>query len=533
MLKRYIHNSLCKDASVSAGLDTQARVSVSRRVFHDIYGHFYEAAACAGGRVNFIGEHVDYPDAQFEGSNPAHLFSMGGAVRQSYITAVSRRNDQSIHLYHLDEEEKCELSLDDIPGLSETACNERRNRVPAAKRTLPSWANHSLGGIFHASRILKKKFTGINILLTSNVPFGAGMSNSAANCVSLGLALQEVFPELGIGDPFRLAEFARNSENHDFAGGNCGWLDQLLIVFSKKNSLTMLDYAEKKITHFASNFPPDFLCFAVNTNVPHVLGESDYILRVAELSTLHTVLSNVLTQQITSVSFSLQDVNRLLRDFDPSVPEPVLPVSCSNNVSADNGSCVISSLNNDTLPKINELILSDDDIVVIKNYIQTNYQKPDFEPHNHLTKEQSFALLIRRMRHQKISSILVPAAGHAAMIGNTKKFGELINCEGRSLRMTGDFQITGKNGAQDFLLDSGFIAGVETGMPVYGRMLGGGGGNVLFFIPGTNKAAVSEWKERTAARYSSWTVKVFGRNIEPTVIIPEISNGAHTLIAQG
>lgn len=75
---------------------------------------------------------------------------------------------------------------------------------------------------------------GFNILLTSNVPHGAGMSNSAANCVALGLVFNALYPLLNISKTIELVTFARCSENSKFAGGQCGWLDQLLIAESEE-----------------------------------------------------------------------------------------------------------------------------------------------------------------------------------------------------------------------------------------------------------------------------------------------------------
>ena len=55
------------------------------------------------------------------------------------------------------------------------------------ERSVPVWAFHTLGAV---QEVINRGVvpTGINLLLTSNVPHGAGMSNSASNCVALGLA---------------------------------------------------------------------------------------------------------------------------------------------------------------------------------------------------------------------------------------------------------------------------------------------------------------------------------------------------------
>ena len=69
--------------------------------------------------------------------------------------------------------------------------------------------------------------------------------------------------------------------------------------------------------------------------------------------------------------------------------------------------------------------------------------------HKGQSPKQSFASILRRMRHQKMSSLLVPLAGEAAAQGDADLFGLLLDLEGQSLRMSGDFMITGDNGAQD------------------------------------------------------------------------------------
>ena len=59
-------------------------------------------------------------------------------------------------------------------------------------------------------------------------------------------------------------------------------------------------------------------------------------------------------------------------------------------------------------------------------------------------------------------------------------------CIARATHRSGDFMITGDNGAQDAMLDCALAAGKALRLAVHGRMLGGGGGgNVLLFVDRT------------------------------------------------
>ena len=143
----------------------------------------------------------------------------------------------------------------------------------------------------------------------------------------------------------------------------------------------------------------------------------------------------------------------------------------------------------------------------------------------------SFGVVLRRMRHQKMSSLLVPLAGEAVANGDASLFGMLLDLEGQSLRMSGDFMITGDNGAQDAMLDCALGAGRDLGVRVHGRMLGGGGGgNVLVFVDGSDPAKRKQWEASAVKAYDAWAeAKYPGKGIKATVIVPAISAGARLL----
>jgi len=364
--------------------------------------------------------------------------------------------------------------------------------------------------------------TGLSLLLTSNVPHGAGMSNSAANCVALGLVFNAMFSQLELDSQIKLVTFARSAENSKFAGGHCGWLDQLLIVCSKAAMLTKIDYADNSVQHFESRLPAHVEFVALNTNVPHVLAESDYTHRVRELILGIKHLSKELKRNAGGPNLTMGTINALLATLDPAEPSNApIDVAELHLASADVTRERAEPLGAETLKRI-------------KKSVEEHFEPPsDLPMHKGKTAVQSFAVIVRRMRHQKMSSLLVPLAGQAVARGDVDAFGRLLDLEGRSLRMSGDFMITGDNGAQDALLDCAFSAGAGLGLRVHGRMLGGGGGgNVLLLVDKSDAPKRQQWEERAKASYRAWAESKFpGQGIEATAIVPAISSGARLVSA--
>ena len=265
---------------------------------------------------------------------------------------------------------------------------------------------------------------------------------------------------------------------------------------------------------------------AFNTNVPHVLAESDYSHRVRELTLGIELLSRVLKSNVGGPSLTLGTLNALLQTVDPSPP--------------GNAPIQISSVCGGALTQFplvkgeDKCSLSKAELTKVKKAVESEHVPPaDLPMHRGKTPLQSFAVILRRMRHQKMSSLLVPLAGEAVAMGDAVLFGKLLDLEGSSLRMSGDFMITGDNGAQDALLDCCLDAGSALKMTVHGRMLGGGGGgNVLLFVDTSNAQLRQQWEADVKRTYAAWAAAKFpGQGIEATVIVPKISAGARLITA--
>ena len=204
----------------------------------------------APGRINLIGEHVDYNNG----------FVLPAAINKSAIVSISKRVDQQIHLTAIDLPD--ELIIE---SFSDLVVQEKK------------WANYIIGVI--AQFVKKEKFSsGFNLALTSDVPIGAGLSSSAAIECAVAFALNELF-SFGI-DKMELAFMAQKSE-HEFAGVQCGIMDQFASCFGKQNQVILLDCASMEFQYFPLDLN-EYEIVLFDTGVKHALANSEYNTRRLE-----------------------------------------------------------------------------------------------------------------------------------------------------------------------------------------------------------------------------------------------------------
>ena len=169
---------------------------------HNLESEFQKRFNCkprffrAPGRVNLIGEHTDY--------NGGFVLPM--AIEYSTtVAAAINETDRQIRVCSLDLNEEFEIDLN---------APEQKLRG--------SWFDYIEG----VARILERqnvKLRGMDLLISSTVPHGAGLSSSAALEISVGLALSETS---GFSiDRVQLALIGQAAE-HEFVGANVGIMDQ-------------------------------------------------------------------------------------------------------------------------------------------------------------------------------------------------------------------------------------------------------------------------------------------------------------------
>ena len=147
-----------------------------RSLFTDFAGRAADGIWSAPGRVNLIGEHTDYNDG----------FVLPFAIDRRTLVALGARDDGMLRVASTFSDEVVELPLGDL-GASQAAGR------------LGGWSAYPLGvawalGQFGADLAA---VPGVDLLIDSNVPVGAGLSSSAAIESAVGLALNEVW-QLGL-----------------------------------------------------------------------------------------------------------------------------------------------------------------------------------------------------------------------------------------------------------------------------------------------------------------------------------------------
>ena len=205
------------------------------------------------GRINLIGEHVDYNSG----------FVLPAAIDKYMFVAVSLRNDSQILLHATDLNQNFQTNLD-----------------AALQPSSSGWPNYVLGVIDE----LKKDghvVSGFNMLITGNIPIGAGVSSSAALECATVLAGKHLF-DLDISKQV-MVKTAQRAENN-FVGVNCGVMDQFASMFGKADHVIKLDCADLSYTYFP--FKLEGISIVLfDTFVKHSLASSEYNTRRQECET--------------------------------------------------------------------------------------------------------------------------------------------------------------------------------------------------------------------------------------------------------
>jgi len=194
------------------------------------------------GRINLIGEHVDYNDG----------FVMPAAIDKGIYFAIALNNSEQINFYSIDFDESISLPLSQV-------------------KKMDSWKNYVLS-VVNEFQKLNLPVKGFNCVFGGNIPIGGGMSSSAALEGGISFGLNEL---CGFGlDRKALALLGQRAE-HNFPGVMCGIMDQYANMMGKKNTVILLD-----CMNISNEYIPllieGYEIVLINTKVHHSLAASAY-----------------------------------------------------------------------------------------------------------------------------------------------------------------------------------------------------------------------------------------------------------------
>ncbi len=222
----------------------------------DLYHLFERKYGCAPrlfrapGRVNLIGEHTDYNEG----------FVLPMAINYSTVVAGALRNDRVVRVCSLDFNEQFEFDLNDSVSPQQGL-----------------WLNY-VEGVARSLEFAGTRLKGADLLITSDVPIGGGLSSSAALEISVGFALLRL-SEQPI-DRIALAKAGQRAE-HEYVGAKVGLMDQLTAAFGLRDSALLIDCRSFEITPIAMH-TSSLAIVVCDTNIKHKLAASEYNTRRAE-----------------------------------------------------------------------------------------------------------------------------------------------------------------------------------------------------------------------------------------------------------
>jgi galactokinase len=205
----------------------------------------------APGRINLIGEHTDYNDG----------FVFPAAIDKAVTVCVALSGTGRCEIVAHDWAE--EVAFDLTGGL----------------QPQPSWARY-VWGMLDGLGLLTSDLArnGFQCVFGGDIPPGAGLSSSAALCTGIGLALNELY---GLGlDRTALAKIAQRAER-EFAGVNCGLMDQYASLFGREGHFLQLDCRDLSFEYVPADLG-EYRLLLCDSRVKHALADSAYNRRRAE-----------------------------------------------------------------------------------------------------------------------------------------------------------------------------------------------------------------------------------------------------------
>lgn len=254
--------------------------------FEGYFGQKAEFLVLSSGRVNLIGEHVDYHEGVVLPCAINLKNVIVGSSSSDYITTCrSLRSNSTFRV--------------DISGSNIFHRGSTEAYIYGVCRSIID------SGYF---------IRGVNFLIDGNLPIGSGLSSSASFCCGLTELISQIY-RLNIGRS-DIAKIAKMAENN-YAQVPCGIMDQMAIVYGKKGKLVRIDCRDLNVSY--CDMIGGISIVIVNTMIKRQLAKSEYEKRQRECQTLLSYLKRTYPQ-----IKSLRDVDeKMLLSVKEQVDETI------------------------------------------------------------------------------------------------------------------------------------------------------------------------------------------------------------------
>ena len=234
--------------------------------FLETFGAEPDLVAAAPGRVNLIGEHIDYSEG----------FVLPFAIKDRTWAAARKRDDSKVRIASVQRRNKIvTVDIKDVkPGLK------------------GEWERYALGVLWSMGVT-----SGVDLMIDGHVPLGAGLSSSAALECSVATAMNHLF-DMG----FSLEELARLTQRaeNQYVGVPCGIMDQSVSLMATNGFALLLDCRDLSTRNIPFDVASHGLeLLIIDTQAHHALTDGGYAERRASCESVAAKLSIKSMRELT------------------------------------------------------------------------------------------------------------------------------------------------------------------------------------------------------------------------------------------
>ena len=211
--------------------------------FKETFGAEPSKIVLSPGRINIIGEHIDYNDG----------YVLPAAIDKIICFAFAKNNTNTSRVIALDLNDEFEIDVTAEVKLDDN-----------------SWTNY-IRGVINQLKINGFQLEGVDCVFSSNIPVGSGLSSSAALECGFLFGMNDLF-NLNI-KPIDIALLGQKAEH--WVGIKCGIMDQFSSVMGLEDKVIKIDCRTLEYTYHDANFS-DYSLILFDSNVKHSLMTSAY-----------------------------------------------------------------------------------------------------------------------------------------------------------------------------------------------------------------------------------------------------------------